>query len=206
MHVLGLHGMPRRVYTYPIRDGLGHAQPDGERGRLADGLRRRALHRRRLDARCASGELAAGQPVGRRHARMGDELSAARQQFPPAADGRGTRAVVGQPAGSAGRRRPARRRARRARHACARRRARPSRRVSGAIGLAVCSPPWRRRRYSSGRFSRRGASSTARCRCSSCMVGWFWPNSADEGGTQPWPIRHRTLPRPNEAPAPGGAI
>ena len=38
------------------------------------------------------------------------------------------------------------------------------------------------------------------------MVGWFWPKRADEGGTQPWPIRHRTLPRPNEAPAPGGAI
>jgi cytochrome c oxidase subunit I len=38
------------------------------------------------------------------------------------------------------------------------------------------------------------------------MVGWFWPRSADEGGTQPWPIRHRTLPRPGEAPAAGGAI
>jgi cytochrome c oxidase subunit I+III len=38
------------------------------------------------------------------------------------------------------------------------------------------------------------------------MVGWFWPKSADEGGTQPWPVRHRTLPRPNEMPAPGGVI
>ena len=38
------------------------------------------------------------------------------------------------------------------------------------------------------------------------LVGWFWPKSADEGGTQPWPIRHRTLPRPNEMPAAGGAI
>jgi cytochrome c oxidase subunit I+III len=38
------------------------------------------------------------------------------------------------------------------------------------------------------------------------LIGWFWPKSPDEGGTQPWPIRHRTLPRPNEAPAPGGAI
>jgi hypothetical protein len=38
------------------------------------------------------------------------------------------------------------------------------------------------------------------------MVGWFWPKSKDEGGTQPWPIRHRTLPRPNEAPSTGGAI
>jgi cytochrome c oxidase subunit I+III len=38
------------------------------------------------------------------------------------------------------------------------------------------------------------------------MIGWFWPSSADEGGTQPWPIRHRTLPHPGEQPAPGGAI
>jgi cytochrome c oxidase subunit I len=38
------------------------------------------------------------------------------------------------------------------------------------------------------------------------MVGWFWPKSPDEGGTQPWPIEHRTLPRPHEAPAAGGAI
>ncbi len=32
------------------------------------------------------------------------------------------------------------------------------------------------------------------------MTGWFWPKSADEGGTQPWPIEHRTLPKPGEAP------
>ena len=38
------------------------------------------------------------------------------------------------------------------------------------------------------------------------MVGWFWPKRPDEGGTQSWPMRHRTLPRPNEAPAAGGAI
>jgi len=38
------------------------------------------------------------------------------------------------------------------------------------------------------------------------MVGWFWPKKPSEGGTKPWPIKHRTLPMPNEAPAPGGAI
>jgi cytochrome c oxidase subunit 1 len=38
------------------------------------------------------------------------------------------------------------------------------------------------------------------------MVGWFWPKRADEGGTQLWPFAYRTLPRPNEAPASGGAI
>jgi hypothetical protein len=38
------------------------------------------------------------------------------------------------------------------------------------------------------------------------MVGWFWPKSPDEGGTQLWPFAHRTLPRPDEAPAGGGTI
>jgi cytochrome c oxidase subunit 1 len=38
------------------------------------------------------------------------------------------------------------------------------------------------------------------------MVGWFWPKSPDEGGTQPWPIAHRTLPLPGQTPAAGGAI
>jgi cytochrome c oxidase subunit I+III len=32
------------------------------------------------------------------------------------------------------------------------------------------------------------------------LTGWFWPKSPTEGGTQPWPIEHRTLPMPNEAP------
>jgi len=36
-------------------------------------------------------------------------------------------------------------------------------------------------------------------------IGWFWPKRPDEGGTQPWPSR-RTLPHPNEAPAAGGTI
>jgi cytochrome c oxidase subunit I len=38
------------------------------------------------------------------------------------------------------------------------------------------------------------------------MVGWFWPKSPQEGGTQLWPFAHRVLPRPDEAPAAGGAI
>jgi cytochrome c oxidase subunit 1 len=35
------------------------------------------------------------------------------------------------------------------------------------------------------------------------LTGWFWPKHAGETGTQPWPIQHRTLPLPNEAPSPG---
>jgi cytochrome c oxidase subunit 1 len=38
------------------------------------------------------------------------------------------------------------------------------------------------------------------------MVGWFWPKSATEGGTRPWPFAGRALPRPSEAPAAGGVI
>jgi cytochrome c oxidase subunit I+III len=38
------------------------------------------------------------------------------------------------------------------------------------------------------------------------MVGWFWPKSPQEGGTPLWPFAHRTLPRPNEAPVAGGAV
>jgi cytochrome c oxidase subunit I len=38
------------------------------------------------------------------------------------------------------------------------------------------------------------------------LVGWFWPKSAHEGGTQLWPFAKRMLPQPNEAPAAGGAI
>ncbi len=38
------------------------------------------------------------------------------------------------------------------------------------------------------------------------MTGWFWPKKPAEGGTRLWPFARRSLPRPNEAPAEGGAI
>ena len=38
------------------------------------------------------------------------------------------------------------------------------------------------------------------------MTAWFWPKKPDEGGTQPWPIAHRTLPMPGEMPGAGGAL
>src|SRR4051812_9123269 len=37
------------------------------------------------------------------------------------------------------------------------------------------------------------------------LVGWFWPKKVGETGTQLWPFSHRTLPKPNEAPA-GGTL
>jgi cytochrome c oxidase subunit 1 len=32
------------------------------------------------------------------------------------------------------------------------------------------------------------------------MTGWFWPKRPGDTGTQLWPIRHRTLPQPHEGP------
>jgi cytochrome c oxidase subunit I+III len=37
------------------------------------------------------------------------------------------------------------------------------------------------------------------------LTGWFWPKEQNETGTQLWPIEHRTLPKPDEAPI-GGAV
>ena len=70
MHLTGLLGMPRRVYTYPTGLGLGRAQHDLDRGRLRHRRRLRGL---RLGHDPAQDEPAAdrAQPVGRRHAGMG---------------------------------------------------------------------------------------------------------------------------------------
>ena len=37
------------------------------------------------------------------------------------------------------------------------------------------------------------------------LTGWFWPKEPGESGTQMWPITHRTLPMPDEAPM-GGKV
>ena len=37
------------------------------------------------------------------------------------------------------------------------------------------------------------------------LVGWFWPKHPGETGTPLWPIERRTLPKPDEEPAFGGA-
>ena len=87
MHILGLHGMPRRVYTYPAAMGWGTLNLLASVGAalmacgvvlfVVDVVRALAARRR-----------AGRQSVGRRHARMGDELAAAEQQFSAAADRR----------------------------------------------------------------------------------------------------------------------
>ena len=137
MHLLGLHGMPRRVYTYRAEMGWGSA----ERARLArraDDRRQHAAVRRQRLAQPAPRRAGRRQPVGRRHARMVDVVAAAGVQL----------------RGDPGRRRPrsalgARRHSRRTSPASsvdsrevlmttrARRRARDARVVSRADDLAV---------------------------------------------------------------------
>ena len=81
-HMLGLLGMPRRVYTYH-QGGLwevynsistGRRRPDGDRGR---GLRREHLDH----ARPAQGRPRRERPVARRHARVVHDLAAAAAQL-----------------------------------------------------------------------------------------------------------------------------
>jgi cytochrome c oxidase subunit I+III len=37
------------------------------------------------------------------------------------------------------------------------------------------------------------------------MTGWFWPKAGEDTGTRRWPFRSRMLPKPNESFAPGVA-
>jgi hypothetical protein len=37
------------------------------------------------------------------------------------------------------------------------------------------------------------------------LTGWFWPKQPGEGGSARWPVAHRSIPKPNEAPAGGTA-
>jgi heme/copper-type cytochrome/quinol oxidase subunit 1 len=96
MHVLGLHGMPRRVYTYPAAMGWGTLNLLASAGAalmacavvifVVDAIRALAADWRRAES------------VECRHARMGHELAAAEQQFPAPADRRWAGAALGKPA------------------------------------------------------------------------------------------------------------
>ena len=201
MHVLGLHGMPRRVYTYPAAMGWGTLNLLASVGAAADGVRRRALPRRRgagAARRAPSPATTRGAPA-RSSGRPARRRRTAISCRPPTVAGRDPLwdnppdqpVVVGLRD----------RRARCAGDARARRRARSPRRVSGPVDLAVPDRASRRRRCSSGRSSRRGAWSTARVPVFVTMVGWFWPKRAGRRRHAAVADPHRTLPQPNEAPA-----
>ena len=205
MHILGLHGMPRRVYTYPAAMGWGDLNLLASVGAalMACGVAlflfdaARALRVRRGRGR---------QPLGRRPRSNGRRRRRRRRATfrcrsrSPGATRSGRTLRISQSSSD-----------------CGTTRATCSSRTSSMRSptIACCfrsrrSGPSSRQSpspsCSSGRSSRRGASSTAAVPVFVTMVGWFWPKSPDEGGTQLWPFAHRTLPRPNEAPAPGGAL
>ena len=95
MHVLGLHGMPRRIYTYPGGMGWDTLNLLASLGALlmACGV---LIFLTDAVARAVGGSRRRRQSLGRRHARVGDELAATEQQLsraprrPPAANRSGT--------------------------------------------------------------------------------------------------------------------
>ena len=189
MHVLGLHGMPRRVYTYPAAMGWGTLNLLASVGAAADGVRRRRSSSSTRCARSRAGAAAADNPWDAGTLEWATSSPPPNSNFlrPPTVAGReplwdnppdqpvvvGLRADVRDVLVT---------------HVLD---AEPDHRlrVSGAVDLAVPHRASRRPCCSSGRSSRRGASSTARCRCSSRWSAGSGRRRPDEGGTQPWPIR-----------------
>ena len=78
MHIVGLLGMPRRIYTYRPGCGWDAVQPDLHHRRLRARSPGIAGVRRQPRLQPAPGPAGRRQPVGRRHARVVDRLAAAR--------------------------------------------------------------------------------------------------------------------------------
>ena len=76
-HLLGLDGMPRRIYTYRPRRALGGVQPHLDDRRLRDGGRDARLRRQRAQDADRAGRARRQRPVARRHARVVHDLAAA---------------------------------------------------------------------------------------------------------------------------------
>ena len=106
MHILGLQGMPRRVYTYQPEMGWGSAEP-ARHGRRGDPVRCSfVLFLWNVDRERAPRRARRRQSLGRRHARMGDVLAAAAAELRPHPARHEPRAALGRARGAAGRRRP----------------------------------------------------------------------------------------------------
>jgi hypothetical protein len=101
MHVLGLAGMPRRVYTYPADMGWGplNLTRDDRRAGARRGVALFVVQRR---ARAAARRARARRPVAGRYARMGDVVAARSGNFaePPVV---GSREPLWSPHGIVGR-------------------------------------------------------------------------------------------------------
>ena len=136
MHILGLEGMPRRVYTYPMGMGWDGMNLTATLGAMLIALERPRLHRqRRLEPAPRDGRRR--QSLGGQHARVGHVLAAARLQLRPHPLRPQPRAAVGGGRGAAGRLRPPRRPARAARDLDCERRAPRPRALARAHDLAV---------------------------------------------------------------------
>ena len=204
MHLLGLHGMPRRVYTYPAEMGWGTLNMLASVGALlmACGV---VIFLVNAVARLRAGVAAGDNPWNAGTLEWATSSPPPHCNFlqPPTVAGR--EPLWDEPARSAGRRRPARGRARRARHARARRRTGSPVDFPAPVDLAVLDGARDDGMFIWSIFTPWGVVYGA-LPVFVTMVGWFWPKRPDEGGTQLWPFAARTLPRPDEAPAPGGAI
>ncbi len=76
MHLVGLAGMPRRVYTYPGADGMGLVQRGGDDRRAHLRRRRHPVpHQRVVELAIRRGR--ARESVGRIESRVGDQLATA---------------------------------------------------------------------------------------------------------------------------------
>ena len=179
MHITGMLGMPRRVYTYPAGHGLGHAEPGLLDRRVRPRGRRAAVRpqRARSPAQRAGGRA---EPLGRRRPRMGDRLRRRRSTI-----SRTCRSVdAARRCGTTGEGLPVMTGLRvderelllttRDRGRCPTCASRARSRRSGR-----CSSASRRRDCSSARSSRPGRWWSAWSRAAIALTIWFWPKNAD---------------------------
>ena len=80
-HMMGLLGMPRRIYNYRDTDLLGGVQPDLDGRLVHHGRRHPDIHRQRVLVAQGAGAAGAERPVAGGHARVVHDLAAAAAQL-----------------------------------------------------------------------------------------------------------------------------
>ena len=200
MHIAGLLGMPRRIYTYPRGPRLGHVEPDHDDRRVRVRARRAAVHHQRASGACA----AARWPGPIRGTRR---RSSGRVSSPPPPYNFAVIPTVREPASAVGgpaRRGPSGARSTRDRRSttardlgddAARRRAGAS--AAHARGHAVAVLPLAvdaRVRSTAAAAARVARWRSARSSLFIAITGWLWPDApSDVGGGLTW--RERAVDR-----------